>query len=96
MTEQTEKTPGSQDLPTFQTVVQQQEGIWGPLKALASKGTDNLMTFSIGTSPDDAHRAVLETYSGSPPAKPGSVLVCSGKCLVGGKAQQVAAYRKTP
>lgn len=90
------RTPGSQDLSTFQTVVQQQEGVYGPLKALASQGPDNVMTFSVGTSPDAAHRAVLETYSGSPPSNPGYILICSGKCLVSGAAQQVAAYRKRP
>jgi len=91
-----EATPGSQDLPTFQTVVQQQEGVFGPLTALSSEGPNNVMTFEVGPSPDAPHRAILATYTGHPPAKDGCVLVCIGNCLVSGAAQQVAAYRKTP
>lgn len=89
-------TPGSQDLPTFQTVVQQQEGIFGPLSALSSSGANNVMTFQIGPSPDAPHRAILATYTDHPPAKNGYVLVCIASCLVSGATQQVAAYRKTP
>jgi len=91
-----EATPGSQDLTTFQTVVQQQEGIFGVLTALSSEGANNIMTFQVGPSPDAAHRAILATYTGHPPNKDGYVLVCIGNCLVSGATQQVAAYRKTP
>ena len=91
-----EPTPGSQDLPTFQTVVQQQEGIFGPLVALASQIPNNVMTFQVGPSPDTAHRATLEVFAGHPPEKTGFILVCIGNCLVSGTAQSVAAYRKTP
>jgi hypothetical protein len=91
-----EATPGSQDLSTFQTVVQQQEGIFGPLTALSNHGANNVMTFQVGPSPDASHRAILETYTDHPPAKAGYVLVCIGSCLVSSVLQQVAAYRKTP
>jgi len=91
-----EATPGSQDLVTFQTVVQQQEGIFGPLTSLSSSGDKNLMTFQVGPSPDSSHRAILATYTDHPPTKVGSVLVCIGNCLVSGALQQIAAYRKTP
>jgi len=92
----TEATPGSQDLATFQTVVQQHEGIFGPLTGLAMQAPNNVMTFQVGPSPDAAHRAVLETYADHPPAKPGFVLVCSATCLVSGTPQPMAAYRKAP
>jgi len=92
----TESTPGSQDLPTFQTVVQQQEGIFGPLTALTSSGGNNTMTFQVGPSPDSAHRAILAVYTDHPPPKDGYVLVCVGSCLVSSASQQVAAYRKSP
>jgi hypothetical protein len=91
-----EATPGSQDLSTFQTVVQQQEGIFGPLTALSSSGSNNVMTFQVGPSPDASHRATLATYTDHPPAKGGYDLVCVGSCLVSGAIQQVVAYRKTP
>jgi hypothetical protein len=91
-----EATPGNQDLPTFQSVVQQQEGIFGPLTALASHSPNNVMTFDVGPSPDAAHRAVLETYTDHPSMKDGFLLVCIGKCFVSGALQQVAAYRRTP
>ena len=96
-TTQTLSTPGSQDLATFQTVVQQQEQIFGPLTALSSAAGNNLMTFTIGTSPDDNHLAQLATYSGAtPPARAGFSVACTGSCLVSSGVQQVVAYRVTP
>lgn len=92
----TEATPGTQDLPTFQTVVQQQEEIFGPLIALWSDGPRNVMEFQVGPSPDGTHRASLITYSDHPPQRDGFSLICVATCLVGGALQQVAAYRKTP
>jgi hypothetical protein len=89
-------TPGSQDLATFQTFVQQQEGIFGPLIALSSESPNNITTFEVGPSPDASHRAILETYAAHPPPKDGHVLVCIAKCFVSGALQHVAAYRKTP
>ena len=91
-----EATPGSQDLPTFQTVVQQNEGIFGPLLSLSSAGVNNIMTFQVGPSPDTAHRAILDTYTDHPPQKAGYTLICTGACLVSNAPQQVGAYRKTP
>ncbi len=91
-----EVTAGSQDLPTFQTVVQQQEQIFGPLMALSSSGDKNVMTFTIDTSPDKTHQITLVAYTGHPPAQPNMVLVCVGNCIVSGKAQSVAAFRPTP
>jgi hypothetical protein len=96
MASATESTPGSQDLPTFQTVVQQQEGIFGPLTALANDGVNNIMTFQVGPSPDGPHRALLATYTDHPPPRDGYTLVCIGQCLVSSTVQQVAAYRKSP
>lgn len=92
----TEATPGSQDLPTFQTVVQKQEGIFGPLTTLAIQPPNNIMTFQVGPSSDTAHRAILQVYTDHPPAKEGHSLVCTGTCLVSGTPQLVAAYRMTP
>jgi hypothetical protein len=86
---------GNQDLTTFQTIVQQQEGVFGPLISLSSESTNNVMTFQIGPSPDASHRAILATYTDHPPTKDGYTFVCAGTCLVSGIAQLVAAYRKT-
>jgi hypothetical protein len=86
-------TPGSQTLAQFQTVVQQQEQIFGPLTALGKEGTNNTMTFDVGTSP--AQGPELATYTdATPPAKSGHTIVCTGDCLVEGKAAKVVAYRK--
>ncbi|MCW3477344.1 hypothetical protein [Limobrevibacterium gyesilva] len=91
-----EMTPGSQDLATFQTVVQQQEAIFGPLQGIGGEGMNNIMTFVIGPSPDAARATILVTYTGHPPAKDGFQLVAIGTCLVSGAPVQVAAYRPTP
>jgi hypothetical protein len=91
-----EATPGSQDLPTLQTVVQQQEGVYGPLTALSSEGSNNILTLQVGPSPDAPHRAIIDIYTVHPPAKDGYVLVCIATCLVGGAPKQVAVYRQTP
>ena len=37
-----EATPGTQDLSVFQTVIQQQEGIFGSLISLANEGSNNI------------------------------------------------------
>ena len=87
------KTDGSQSLADFQSVVQQQEGIYGPLVSLRSNQGFNFMGFDVGESP--TNRAVLETFDGdNPPDKSGHSTVCSGDCLVSGNPEKVAAYRK--
>lgn len=91
-----EATPGNQDLQTFETVIQQQEGIFGRLVSIESESSNNIMTFQIGPSPTPDHRANLIAYSDHPPKKDGFVLICIGGCLVDSKVQQIAAYRKSP
>ncbi|MBI2998136.1 MAG: hypothetical protein HYY46_06725 [Deltaproteobacteria bacterium] len=94
MRSKTVATPGSQSLAEFQTVVQQQEGIFGPLTALGKKDQNNTITLQIGPGP--GNRAVLETYKGNnPPEKGGFDLICAGDCLVEGQPAKVAAYRRT-
>ena len=89
----TVETPGKQSLADFQKVVQQQEEIFGPLKALGQEGDDNTITLEIGPSPKNL--AVLETYKDADPAdKLGYVLICKANCLVEGKPANVAAYRQ--
>ncbi|MGH7831236.1 MAG: hypothetical protein ACREP8_13785, partial [Candidatus Binatia bacterium] len=84
----------SQSLDLFQTVVQQQEGIFGPLIGLGKEGQNNTITLEIGDAP--ANRAVIETYEGAePPNKAGHDLICKGNCLVQGQPAKVAAYRQT-
>jgi hypothetical protein len=93
MATETVKTPGSQTLGDFQTVVQQNEGIFGPLKALGKEGANNTITFEVGSAP--TNRAVLETYQGGdPPEKEGHSVICTGDCLVEDKPVQVVANRK--
>ncbi len=92
MTE-TRETTGNQSLADFETVVQQQEGIFGPLTALGKQGSNNTITLDIGPAP--ANRAVLATYaSDAPPAKDGHSVVCTGDCLVDGQPAKVVAYRQ--
>jgi hypothetical protein len=87
-------TPGNQSLMNFQTVVQQQEGIFGPLKALRQEDQNNAITLEIDHCP--TNRALLETYdSSAPPNKPDHRLICVGECLVSGQPAKVAAYRRT-
>jgi hypothetical protein len=92
MATKTVGTPGNQLLAEFQTVVQQQEGIFGPLKALGREGQNNTITLEIGPSPNK--RALLEIYvSDEPPTKSGHVLICNSECLVKSQLSKVAAYR---
>ena len=92
MPSKTVATSGSQSLAEFQTVVTQQEGIFGPLKALGKEGENNTITLEIGPSP--ANRVVLEEYKGeAPPTKSGYDLVCTGNCLVKGQPAKIAAHR---
>jgi len=92
MATKTVGTPGNQSLAEFQTVVQQQEGIFGPLKALGRQDPNNTVTLEIGDSP--TKRALLEIYEGNePPTKSGHVLICYGECLVKSQPAKVAAYR---
>ncbi|MBI3799357.1 MAG: hypothetical protein HY268_20625 [Deltaproteobacteria bacterium] len=86
-------TSGNQKLAEFQTVVQQQEGIFGPLKEFGRDGQNNTITLEIGPKP--ANRALLEIYdSPPPPTKSGHLLVCTSECLVEGQEKKVAAYRR--
>ncbi len=90
---ETVETTGNQSLADFQTVVQQQEGIFGPLTALGTQGSNNTITLDIGSMP--ANRAVLETYTGeAPPDRDGHSVVCTGDCLVDGQPAKVVAYRQ--
>jgi hypothetical protein len=86
-------TSGANDIATFQGVVQQQEGIFGPLTNLRADGPNNVMTFEVGPSPPTAKRAVLEVYAGHPPNKVGHALICVANCMVSGALKDVAAYR---
>jgi hypothetical protein len=86
---------GNQPLSYLQTVVQQEEGIYGPLSGLMAQAPNNVMTLQIGASPAVGKRAVLEVYSGHPPQKDGHVLICVANCLVNAAMQSVAAYRPT-
>lgn len=89
----TEPADGNQSLADFQTVVQQQEEIFGPLTALGMQGSDNTMKFEIGPVP--ASLAKLEIYDGdAPPAKDGHSVVCKGDCLVNSQPAKVVAYRQ--
>lgn len=86
-------TPGNLSLAEFQAVVQQQEGIIGPLKWLGREGQNNTITLEIGPAPNN--RALLETYGGAgPPLKPGHVLICIGESLIESQPAKVAAYRR--
>lgn len=90
---ETVETPGNKSLAGFQTVVQQQEGLFGPLTALGKQGSNNTVTLDIGDAP--ANRAVLATYdSNTPPNRGGHGIVCTGDCLVNGQSAKVVAYRQ--
>ena len=83
---------GVLSLSGFQTTVQQNEEIFGPLKALGKKADKNSINYEIGTSPENL--AILEVFTGkSAPNKSGHQLICTGDCLIKAKPAQVAAYR---
>ena len=83
---------GARPLGELQTIVQQNEGIFGPLLALSSHGVNNFMTFAIGQRP--AQRAELELIgAGNAPPKPDHDLVCVGDVMVNARPVRVAAYR---
>ena len=92
MPTQTVESDGNRPLAEFQTVVQQQEGIFGPLKELGHEGSNNTITLEVGDAPEK--RAVLSTFEGAePPDKADHSLICNGDCLVNGVPAKVAAYR---
>jgi hypothetical protein len=85
-------TPGTQTLADFQTVVQENEGIFGPLAGLGNDGENSIITLTVGAKPNK--RVVLEVIeSENPPDKDGHQLICTGDCLVNGQSTKVAAYR---
>jgi hypothetical protein len=76
----------------LQTKVQDEEGIFGVLVDLGTRGANNALWLSVGTAP--AKWAVLEAYDGAaPPQKPNHTLICAGLCWVEGQPQKIAAYR---
>ena len=87
-------TPGTQTLAEFQRVVQQQEGIFGPLKTLGREGENNTITLEIAPAP--VNRALLEVYrNDQPPPKVGHTIICTAECLVEGQLAKIVAYRLT-
>ena len=85
-------TLGIQPLATFRTVVQQQEGIFGPLMASGTWGPRNTITMAIGPSP--VNRAVLEISEGDEPLpREGHARICQGDCFAEGRPAKVVAYR---
>lgn len=93
MASETVATAASLSLFELQTIVQQQEEIFGPLIALGSQGQGNLITLEIGTTP--SNRAQLEISVGEPPPqKPGHKVVCTGSVFVNSNSVNVTAYRK--
>ena len=79
-------------LEEFQTTVQQQEGIWGPLLEMGNKDGENRLVMDITDSPQN--RVVLEEYaSDEPPEKSGYSTICNGSCYISGKIKKLAAYR---
>lgn len=94
MPDQEKKADGNLSLADFQTIVQQQEGIFGPLVSLRSGQGFNVIGLDVGDAP--ANRAILETFEAdSPPSKDGHAIVCSGDCLVSGNPAKVVAFRKS-
>lgn len=87
---------GTQSLSYLQAVIQQEEGIYGPLQSLAVQPPNNVFSLVIGPSPPTGQRALLETYAGHPPEKPNAVLICVADCLVDGTLTKIAAYRPKP
>ena len=79
-------------LKKLQLIVQQQEGIFGPLKQFKAGVLSNILEFEVTAIP--RHRAILKT-SGQvePAATKGYVLLCHGDCFIAGKKTHVAAFR---
>jgi hypothetical protein len=80
-------------LTDFETVVQQQEGIFGPLIALSSASSGNVIELQVGSKP--TNRAVLKEFTGQgPDVLPDHALICTGVCLVENRRAKIAAYRQ--
>lgn len=95
MTSQVVASSSAKTLADFQRIVQQQEGIFGPLIALSSQQGNNWIVLEENPV-KPANRATLQVIQQEPaPAVPGSTVVCTGNCFVEDKAVLVAAYRKT-
>ncbi len=79
-------------LKKLQLIVQQQEGIFGPLKQISIGNGRNVLEFEIAARP--RVRAVLKVSEQDQPApRKGFALVCHGDCFIAGKQTRVAAYR---
>jgi hypothetical protein len=92
MSDKTVYSDGSRPLTELQNIVQQQEGIFGPLKSLRVDEDKNAITLGIEASPNK--RAILEVFETSePPKKDGYSIICTGNCLVLKNLVTVVAYR---
>ena len=90
------KVEGRKTKSELQTIIQQQEGLFGPLAKLDSANGYTIVTLTVGRSPDKGKRVVLEIFDGPhPPGKAGYKIVCSGKCLIASALTQIVAYRAT-
>jgi hypothetical protein len=80
----------------LQQIVNQQEGIFGPLQSISAQPPNNVLTLVVGPSPPADQRSVLVEFEDHPPARPGSTMICAGPCLVNSKLSSVAAFRPKP
>jgi len=79
-------------LRKLQLIVQQQEGIFGPLTQISTGNGKNVLEFEVRARPKV--RAVLKVSDQDQPApRKGFDLVCHGDCFIAGKQTRVAAYR---
>jgi hypothetical protein len=80
-------------LNKLQLIVQQQEGIFGPLTHISTGEGKNVLEFEVRAKPKV--RAVLKVSDQDPPVpKKGHVLVCHGDCFISGKKKHVAVFRE--
>jgi len=88
------ETDGSSSLEELETIVQQMEGILGPLLTLGCQDGTNFLYFEVTTRLEPERRARLVQYDEAPNVPAGFVLVCAGACQVKDKRVRVAASRK--
>jgi hypothetical protein len=91
-------------LGDLQTIVQQQEGLLGPLIALghglllASDGITTeqdltVLTLDMDQAPPAKRATLRQAVGGQAVPVAGSTPICTGDCYVSGEIQTIAAYR---
>ncbi len=80
-------------LPGINTIVAQQEGYHGAIKAIGNDGTTTLLTFE-NTPAKPSKKAVVTPHNAGVPVVPaGATLICTGTIFIAGQLTLASAAR---